>query len=524
MGSYFVLPFSGYSMYPLIKPGDRLVAKPVHAHSLRVGDIVAIPGPDNGHDMVHRLINVSPDGRGMTKGDAMLKPDHKQVELTMVRGRVEAIIRGRRLIPISSDQGPDIKGLYGKLGQKGISYSFLKLKNKLLFNQLLSRDQSKRHSKERAFILSTLRGKVPPDLTSPDWDALTEMAYREGATGILYMRLKEQGIPDAVLLPFENYQRNTTFMNLIHIRAVERLEEALKGKGIQVMTFKGVCLLDIAYPQFGMRFMDDIDLIVRPEDLEPFMGILRILGYENPGPLSHLFVKDNVTIDLHTHALHTDRIGGRGALFPSGMEPLWASAIPWKSGYQYIKRPDDADHVLLLCLHLLQHSFSRLIWLEDIRRLLDQGDPHFWEKLRNRSILFKQRKSLSYTLYLLRLLFNYEPPQESVLSLLSQNISKAERMLLNIYATGTPLNRLGVLLEYFSITRFRDRIRFGWETLFPKNNVLNQEFGVSSIVERLFFYPGRFFELMSLLIKLMLSIPGAMIRSTRCKRIKNTDE
>ena len=524
MGSHFVLPFSGYSMYPLIKPGDRLVAKPAPAHTLRVGDIVAIQGPNNGHAMVHRLINVSPDGKGMTKGDAMLKPDHEQVALSMVRGRVEAIIRGRRLIPISTGPELDNKGLYGKLSQKGISYSFIKLKIKVLFNQLSCGDQLKRHSKERAFILSTLRGKVPADLPSPDWETLTEMAYREGVAGILYLRLKEQGTPDAVLLPFENYHRNTTLMNLIHIRALERLEEALRGKGFQIMTFKGGCLLDNAYPLLGMRFMEDIDLIVRPKDLEPFIGILRSLGYENSGPLSHLFVKDKVAIDLHTHALHTDRIAGRGSLFPSGMEPLWVSAVPWKSGYQYIKRPDDADHALLLCLHLLQHSFSRLIWLEDIRRLLDQGDPHFWEKLRNRSVLFKQRKSLSYTLYLLRLLFNYEPPQESVLHILSQNISRTETMLLNIYAAGTPLNRLGVLLEYLSITRFRDRIRFGWETLFPKNKVLHQEFDVSSIVERFFFYPGRFFELMGLLIKLMLSIPGAMIRSTRWKRMKNADE
>jgi hypothetical protein len=482
-------------MYPHLKPGDRLIVKHVSPCSLNIGDIVVISLSNHEQFMAHRLIKLFPNGTGLTKGDALLKADTKEVELSGIEGKVMAILRGCHLISLSTGPKAGTRSLYALLSRMGRG--------------------SKGPDLERAFILSILRGDSTEDLPELDWTNLAKIAYKEGVAGILYLRLKDRIISKSALSALENYYYNTAYLNLIHIRALEEIEQALRDEKIEVLTLKGASLLDHAYPKVGMRFMEDLDLVVNAKDHERFGNLLLRMGYKRKGLLSHLFVKGKVAIDLHTHALNTDRISARNALFPEGMDPVWASAKPWKPGFRWLKRPDDADHVLLLSQHLMQHSFSRLIWLEDIRRLMNKGDNRFWEELKGKAHFHKQQKSLSFILYLLKGLFDYTPPQESGLNPLSENISGFERILLDIYEKGQLVDRLGLLLRLVSIAGFKDRIRFGSETLLPKKEVLEKEFGRSSVMGRAFFYPLRLFQMGTLLTKLICLIPGAIFQSTR---------
>lgn len=523
MPSHFILPFTGYSMYPHLKPGDRLVVKHVPPNSLRIGDIVITSLSNPGQFMAHRLIKIFPDGKCLTKGDALLKTDTKRIELSRVEGKVTAILRGPRLISLAAGPRARIRGVFVLLSRMGLTYGAIKqriknfllpLLNVRLFSILAPRG-SRGPGPERAFILSMLREGPIEALPELDWPNLVKLAYKEGVAGMLYLRLKAGNIPEFALSAFENYYHKTAYMNLIHIQALGEIEQSLRDEKIEVLTLKGASLLDHAYPRIGIRFMEDLDLMVKPNDYERFVNFLIRLGYKKKGLLSHLFVKGKVAIDLHTHALHTDRIKARNVLFPEGMGPVWASAKSWKPGFLWLKRPDDADHILLLSQHLLQHSFSRLIWFEDIRRLINRGDNLFWEKLKKKAHFHKQQKSLSFIFHILKGLFDYNPPRESGLNNLSENISGFERILLNLYKKGQPVDRIGLFLRLFSISGFKDRIRFGSETLMPKKEVLEKEFGRSSIMGRAFFYPLRIFQMGALLVRLIYLIPGAIIRSAQ---------
>ena len=66
MDAHYTISFSGYSMNPFLKPGDRLVVKRVPPENYRVGDIVVLPNPENIY-MVHRLIKLLPGYRGLPK-------------------------------------------------------------------------------------------------------------------------------------------------------------------------------------------------------------------------------------------------------------------------------------------------------------------------------------------------------------------------------------------------------------------------------------------------------------------------
>ncbi|MBN2123482.1 MAG: nucleotidyltransferase family protein, partial [Deltaproteobacteria bacterium] len=309
-----------------------------------------------------------------------------------------------------------------------------------------------------------------------DPSALREAACREGLAGVVYARLKGRGLPRAVLSPLEDLYRHIAARNLANLEALGGIEDALRKTRIDVLVLKGASLLDYVYSGIGMRPMGDIDLMVRPGDLQGFANILCGLGYRRDPVLSHLFRREGVIVDLHTHALNTDRIAARTALFPLGMAPVWRRAVPWKLESRRLKRPEDRDNVLLLSQHLMKHSFSGLIWLTDIHELLRNRDLGFWKGLSRRAKALRQQRPLSYSLYLLNRVFGLEPPPGSGLEHPAAGISRIERGLLGARAAGRSIAPMGPLLALFCIPGSRKRAAFLWETLFPKRGVVRKEF------------------------------------------------
>lgn len=500
-------------MYPFLKPGDRIIVNRVSPKSFQVGDIaLARIAKDN--LVAHRLVKILPLGKGVLKGDSLLSPDPEPVELSKISGRVDAILRGKQFIPVSTGIRSRMKGLYVILSLKGLTIGALRLKAKLILMRLFPLDGSNGSSKERMFIISVLGGHAHNGARNLDRIKVKEIASEEGVAGILYWHFKESGMQRSTLSPLKDYYLSIATQNLINLNALERLEDALDSVKMEVMTLKGVSLLDYVYPGIGMRPMGDLDLMVRPEDRKEFINLLERLGYRRDPLLSHLLRKDRVVIDLHIHALNVDRITSRAELFPSGMGPVWEMSVPWKEGFRWLRRPDDMDNVLLLSQHLMKHSFSRLIWLSDIFRILENHDDIFWIKLSKRVDYLLQKRPLAYTLYLLNRLFDFEPPEGLGFKDISKDLSRIERGILGARIRGQSIDRMGPFLALFSIHGFMARIAFAWETIFPKKSVVEREFIRSFGSKIIVFYPFRLFQTLALASRHLSIILSALVRGT----------
>jgi hypothetical protein len=55
----------------------------------------------------------------------------------------------------------------------------------------------------------------------------------------------------------------------------------LAARGLQVIGLKGIYLLDNVYENIGLRFVSDVDLLVREGDLDAVIACLKDLGYDN---------------------------------------------------------------------------------------------------------------------------------------------------------------------------------------------------------------------------------------------------
>ena len=66
--------------------------------------------------------------------------------------------------------------------------------------------------------------------------------------------------------------------NIRMMRLAERVVGKLGESGVRVMVLKGAALNATVYDQPDERLMDDLDLMVRPEDLDATFAVLESMG------------------------------------------------------------------------------------------------------------------------------------------------------------------------------------------------------------------------------------------------------
>ncbi len=87
------LTVSGWSMYPTLQKGDRLVVEPVPAASLQTGDLVLVQQWDR--LLCHRLVDIQRQSEGLrfiTKGDAVTSCD-PPFDADRILGKVVSVTR-----------------------------------------------------------------------------------------------------------------------------------------------------------------------------------------------------------------------------------------------------------------------------------------------------------------------------------------------------------------------------------------------------------------------------------------------
>lgn len=111
--------FQGFSMYPLVKPGDRLIVKRGAYGPAKLGDIVLFENnqssPDRGLT-AHRIVRIISRNRFVTKGDNLLRHDPGVRSSHDIVGQAVMLVRKNRLVPLT-------KGLYGCVGRLMACYS-----------------------------------------------------------------------------------------------------------------------------------------------------------------------------------------------------------------------------------------------------------------------------------------------------------------------------------------------------------------------------------------------------------------
>lgn len=121
----------------------------------------------------------------------------------------------------------------------------------------------------------------PDDLSAlPDFVKVLRLADHNGVTPFLYRNLEGvAGIPGDVMERLRNSYHHNLVRNARHMGEMLRIVAALRQGGVDVIPLKGSIASDVVFGDIGLYPTSDIDLLVRPADLERAGELLLTAGY-----------------------------------------------------------------------------------------------------------------------------------------------------------------------------------------------------------------------------------------------------
>jgi len=218
-----------------------------------------------------------------------------------------------------------------------------------------------------------------------------EWAVNDPVVGFLapafwYLYPGERKAPGGEPVPGEDvFWRNSARFTSMRYRLGKVLER-FQETGVPVIILKGALYGDLIYPSPGLRYMSDMDLLVRNRDFRAAVRIMGETGWEARrscdsdnlletigGPDFEadwqmgegvFFNSKGCVIDLHWHL--APYVWPR-RLFRVNLDAVWQEAV-------LLDTPDlpgayglSTVHTLAyMCLHLAQHGLQQLRWLLDV--------------------------------------------------------------------------------------------------------------------------------------------------------------
>jgi len=252
-------------------------------------------------------------------------------------------------------------------------------------------------------------------LTPQEWSLLWRQACAEGVAPLLYRKLDSvvgidgQSVAVRRQLSELKHQAETEYyqslaQNQLLFHELGGVLTALEDQGIQVILLKGAALAQTLYEDIGLRLMNDLDLLVRREEIDLAMGILQRHGYTEFYPqrlgmprgvdqaVSHERhlrggLQENLAIELHWNLIsgEADRRSPPADWPWEESIPFDTSTMPGQGGvplHTWILSP--AASLLYAAAHLvLQHGpQARMLWYYDLHLMLTRWAGAIrWEEL-----------------------------------------------------------------------------------------------------------------------------------------------
>lgn len=276
---------------------------------------------------------------------------------------------------------------------------------------------------------------APPDpnddiAAATAWPDILTLAQRHGVGPALYYGCVRAGvqaaIPPAALHALRtSYHRNAA-RNMQMQHELARVLALFEQQRIPVIPLKGAYLAEAVYGSIALRTMQDIDLLVRADDVPQAWAGLERLGYDPMRPVHleaerayhfHLppFVKKNaLPLELHW------QLTARAAPFAIPINALWERSQPGRIAGFPVRCLAPEDLMLYLCIHLVYaHMFTTGVRsLLDIAALLRRSSLD-WHAFQRSASAWHAEKCAYLGLYLVNALLREKIPPERLTALTS---------------------------------------------------------------------------------------------------------
>ena len=231
--------------------------------------------------------------------------------------------------------------------------------------------------------------------TEIDWERLLSAARRHRVTLLLHRSLRAAGNghdtnPNPECL--RDHARAFAARNAFLVQALTRLLARFEAERIAVIPYKGPVIASLAYGDIRLREFNDLDFLIRPQDIARVGAVLRREGYETanrltPREAAHVqrefkeygFQSGLVVVEPHWS------ITARRFPFPIDYEGLWARAQLKPLGEATVRVFAPEDLLLIQCVTGGKSLWRRLELVCDVAEIINAFPGVDWNAVERRA-------------------------------------------------------------------------------------------------------------------------------------------
>lgn len=267
-------------------------------------------------------------------------------------------------------------------------------------------------------LSASIRGKTyQPLFTTTEWQSVFDEAVKHQVMPLLYPLLAEIGDSIGISkVMLEKWHENALCQGVVQERGyfgVSKVLERLTNEDIPVIALKGMVLREL-YPHPSLRTMGDVDLLVKPGDVEKARGVLVNSGYImhlNEGKhieYSHIVLPG---VELH-RSMVADGWYGNYTNFET---EIWGRSKPINISNSQVLSLCPQDKVLYLTMHMASHIISSGFGLRQLSDFVLFIEAHRseidWIEFFRMAALFHIDAFLKVLLEGCHIMFNLELPK-----------------------------------------------------------------------------------------------------------------
>jgi Uncharacterised nucleotidyltransferase len=265
---------------------------------------------------------------------------------------------------------------------------------------------------------------------------------------LIYHNLKAECPNDPLMGRLKGIYRNTWYKNQILFHHAAIVLSALHHAGIETMSLKGASLVELHYGDRGLRHMDDIDLLVRPQQALEAMRVLKEAGWQPSHQHPEVWLS-------YEHAAEFRDGANRIVDLHWRVDDFWEAAVKIKIDGIETSALNASDQLLHVCVHGANWNVVPPIrWVVDAMTIMQSSSLIDWNRLieqaQKRQLTLLMHETLSY----LRDLLEAPVPPVVLQTLQDEPGSYREKLFFQTRTSShTALRRLPVLWHWYESFR-----------------------------------------------------------------------
>lgn len=319
-----------------------------------------------------------------------------------------------------------------------------------------------------------------------DWSYLIQKAEHHGLIPALYGNLSahfREIVPKDVMNEIEEHFRNNVFRNLFLTAELFKILKCFETKGIVAIPYKGPTLAILAFDDISSRQFDDLDILIRKEDVFVAKEILISMGYrpefDLPQKDESIYLKSTCeyNFDLLNDGIHVELHWEFVPKFLSVKFDM-ENILKHLHSVVLLGKPvltfSPEDLFIILCVHYgCKHYWGKIGWIYDMANLLETHQGIHLESLLVQARHMGILRVLLLGLFLTSHLTKLELPQKVWQGIESDDMLKKllNQVTDNLFKEDE--NDLGVYEDRFFYLKLRenigDKIRYFFRRMFIPN-------------------------------------------------------